>query len=416
MIHRRRNLPHYGMIMQTHPPTALLLLAFDDVPLEEVAGTASDAGGLILLVVFAVVAIGFSFLCSIAEAVLLCVTPSYIATKKDEGLRVATLLEHMKQNIDRPLSAILSLNTIAHTAGAAGVGAQAATLWGSQAVGWASALMTILILVLSEIIPKTIGAVYWRGLAPWTARFVQGLIWILYPLVWLSELVTKLISGGKTEIITREEVAAMAVLSGQHGELENSESLILANLFRLPSLKVQDIMTPRTVVIAFPEDLTVAEAYAERPELPVSRVPVYDQSIDHVTGFVLRNDILLAHAQGETNKKLSEMRREMKGVPANASLSHLFDLLLHQREHIALVVDEYGGTDGLVTMEDLLETLLGMEIVDEADTAADMQRIARRRWKKRARTLGLDITPTETDGAQAERAGSQADPPPPAQA
>jgi CBS domain containing-hemolysin-like protein len=415
MIPRRRNLQQCGMIMQTHSPTALLMLAFDDVPLEEVAGTASDAGGLLLLVVFALVAIGFSFLCSIAEAVLLCVSPSYIATKKEEGLRAAPVLEHMKQNIDRPLSAILSLNTIAHTAGAAGVGAQAATLWGSQAVGWASALMTILILVLSEIIPKTIGAVYWRPLAPWTARFVQALIWILFPLVWLSELVTKLISGGKTEIITREEVAAMAVLSGQHGELETSESLILANLFRLPSLKVQDIMTPRTVVIAFPEDLSVAEAYAERPDLPVSRVPIYDDSIDHVTGFVLRNDILLAHAQGDTNKKLSELRREIKGVPASASLTHLFDLLLHQREHIALVVDEYGGTDGLVTMEDLLETLLGMEIVDEADTDADMQRIARRRWKKRARTLGLDITQKQTQGAPAERAGSQADPPPPAQ-
>src|SRR5690606_6006544 len=169
------------------PYSPLPVLAFISVPVEEAAGTAGDAGRLFLLLVFALVSIGFSFLCSIAEAVLLCVTPSYIATKQDEGHRIAPLLAHMKQNIDRPLSAILSLNTIAHTVGAAGVGAQAAAMWGSQAVGWASALMTILILVLSEIIPKTIGAVYWRGLAPWTARFVQGLIWILYPLVWMSE-------------------------------------------------------------------------------------------------------------------------------------------------------------------------------------------------------------------------------------
>lgn len=396
-------------------PSSLWALAYVNVPVEDVAATAGDAGGLTLLLVFAAISIGFSFLCSVAEAVLLCVTPSYIATKKEEGQRTAVVLEHMKQNIDRPLSAILSLNTIAHTVGAAGVGAQAATLWGSQAVGWASAVMTILILVLSEIIPKTIGAVYWRRLAPWIARLVQGLIWILFPLVWMSELVTRLISGGKTEIITREEVAAMAALSSLHGELETSESLILANLFRLPSLKVQDIMTPRTVVIALPEDLTVAEAYAQRPELPVSRVPIFDGTIDKVTGFVLRHDILLAHARGDSNKKLSELRREMRGVPASASLSHLFDLLLHQREHIALVVDEYGGTDGLVTMEDLLETLLGMEIVDEADTAADMQRIARRRWEERARTLGLDLTSTEDSETDAQRPASETGPTPPAE-
>lgn len=383
--------------MHNFCPSPLLILAIEGVLPEPVAETAATAGSLFLLIVFALVAIGFSFLCSIAEAVLLCVTPSYIATKKDEGQRTAIALENMKRNIDRPLSAILSLNTIAHTVGAAGVGAQAADMWGNQAVGWASALMTLLILVLSEIIPKTIGAVYWRGLAPWVVRFVSGLIWVLFPLVWLSELMTKLISGGRTEIVTRDEVAAMAALSTEHGELPLSESRILANLFRLPSLKVQDIMTPRTVMIAFPQDITVAEMHERRPKLPVSRIPIYDGTIDKVTGFVLRTDVLLAHARGDSNLKLSELRREIKGVPATATLSHLFDLLLNQRQHIALVVDEYGGTDGLVTMEDLIETLLGMEIIDEADHADDMQRIARRQWEQRAKSLGLDtpLPPTE---------------------
>jgi len=377
------------LICHSLPP----LMAIGGVVPEEIAEPTAAAGGLFLLFLFAMVAIGFSFLCSIAEAVLLCVTPSYIASMKEQGSGTAATLEHMKQNIDRPLSAILSLNTIAHTVGAAGVGAQAADMWGSQAVGWASAIMTLLILVLSEIIPKTIGAVYCRGLAPWVSRFVQGLVWVLYPLVWLSEQMTKLISGGKQEVVTRSEVAAMAALSMEHGELEVSESRILTNLFRLPSLKVEDVMTPRTVMIAFPEDTTVAEAHQQRPKLSVSRIPIYDGTIDKVTGFVLRTDMLLAQARGEGNTQLKELRREIKGVPAHASLSKLFDLLLNQREHIALVVDEYGGTDGLVTMEDLIETLLGMEIVDEADAVADMQRIARRRWEERARTLGLDHNP-----------------------
>jgi CBS domain containing-hemolysin-like protein len=366
-----------------------------------------------LLIVAGAVSIAVSFLCSVAEAVLLCVTPSYIATRKDEGSAAAATLERMKQNIDRPLSAILSLNTIAHTVGAAGVGAQAAVLWGSQAVGWASAVMTLLILVLSEIIPKTLGAVYWRELAPWIARTITVMIWVLFPLVWLSELVTRMISGGRQDVVTRDEVAAMAVLSRMHGELEHGESTILANLFLLPTLKVQDIMTPRTVMISLPEELTVGEMHEQRPDLPVSRIPVYSGSIDNVTGFVLRTDVLLAHARGEQQRKLADLRREIKGVPATASLTDAFSLLLNQREHIALVVDEYGGTDGLVTMEDLIETLLGLEIIDEADAVPDLQRMARRKWEKRARSLGLAVAPSSTPPPkpQSEAAPPEARPP-----
>ena len=346
-----------------------------------------------LLLVYAFFAIGCSFLCSIAEAVLLSVSPSYVAALREQGKRTAALLEHLKGNVDRALAAILSLNTIAHTIGAAGVGAEAAEIWGSRAVGWASAGMTLLILVLSEIIPKTIGAVYWRALAPQTAKFIQILIWLLYPLVILSESLTRLISGGqKQDIVTREEVAAMASISAQDGQLDTQESRIFSNLLRLKSLTVRDIMTPRTVILAFPQDWTIGQALDAQDELPVSRLPVYEGSIDHITGFVLKSELLLAQARDKPDVPLSDLRRDIRAVPHTTSLLHLLDVLASQGEHIALVVGDYGGTEGLVTLEDLVETLLGLEIVDEADTEIDMQRLARERWEKRAELMGLTLT------------------------
>ena len=353
-----------------------------------------------LLLVYACFAIGCSFLCSIAEAVLLSVSPSYVGALRDQGHRTAALLEYLKENVDRALAAILSLNTIAHTIGAAGVGAEAAEIWGSRAVGWASAGMTLLILVLSEIIPKTIGAVYWRALAPKTAKFIQILIWLLYPLVILSESLTRLISGGqKQDVVTREEVAAMAAISAQDGELDTQESRIFSNLLRFRSLTVRDIMTPRTVILAFPQDWTIAQALDAQAELPVSRLPVYEDSIDHITGFVLKSELLLAQARNKPDVPLSDLRRDIRAVPFTASLSHLLDVLASQGEHIALVVGDYGGTEGLVTLEDLVETLLGLEIVDEADTEIDMQRLARERWAKRAERMGLTIASESSEGS-----------------
>ena len=368
------------------------------------APAVEGAGSVTLLLIYATVAIGFSFLCSVAEAVLLSVTPSYIATLAGKRPKAATLLAKQKENIDRPLAAILSLNTIAHTAGAAGVGAEAAALWGGDggwgqhAVGLASAVMTLLILVLSEIIPKTIGAVYWRGLAPSVARMLQVWIILLLPLVWMSELLTRLIGGGeKRDIVTREEVAAMANISEAHGELASEETRILNNLFRLQTLTVEDIMTPRTVIIALPEALTVGEALTRKPTLNVSRIPVFGKSVDHVTGFVLKTDILLAQANNKPETPLSDLRRDIKAVPTTTNLANLFDILLSEDAHLAIVVDEYGGTDGLVTLEDLIETLLGTEIVDEADTEADMRRLARQRWAKRAELLGLEVVAEVTN-------------------
>ena len=349
----------------------------------------SDAtlqGGYGLLVIYALIALGFSFLCSIAEAVLLSVTPSYIAALEEKGRRSARRLKHLKANVDRPLAAILSLNTIAHTVGAAGVGAEAAVIWGSSAVGLASAVMTLLILFLSEIIPKTIGAVYWRQLSVPTAEAIQVLIWVLFPLVWFSELLTSLIAGDKKqEIVTREEVAATAAMSTETGQLDTEEHHILSNLLRLRSLTVKDIMTPRTVIFGFPEEMNVGELLKQHHDLQMSRIPVYEGTIDEVTGFVLKTDVLLAQARDKFDTKLRDLRRPINAIPSSASLPDAFELLLNQREHLVLVVDEYGGTDGLVTMEDLIETLLGTEIVDEADTAADMQRLARKQWKQRVR-------------------------------
>lgn len=359
----------------------------------------SQPGSYGLLVFYALVALGFSFFCSIAEAVLLSVSPSYIATLSKSGKRSAKRLRNMKANVDRPLAAILSLNTIAHTVGAAGVGAEAAGIWGSSAVGYASAIMTLLILILSEIIPKTIGAVYWRQLAPITAQAIQLLIWVLYPLVWLSELLTKLISGGKKhEIVTRQELAATAALSSKTGELRTEEHRILTNLLRFDSLTVENVMTPRTVMFSFPEDWTVGELLERHPNLPVSRIPVYHKSVDNVTGFVLKTDILLTQANDQFDTSLLDLKRSIKAIPATASLMDAFELLLDQREHLALVIDEYGGTDGLVTMEDLIETLLGMEIVDEADKHTDMQHLARRKWEERMREVGLDIHGADAAG------------------
>ncbi len=364
-----------------------------------------------LLIFYAFVAVGFSFLCSVAEAVLLSVTPSFVATLKEKGKPYAALLEQLKSNMDRPLAAILTLNTVAHTVGAAGVGAQAAQIWGMEnsgghAVGWASAVMTLVILVFSEIIPKTIGAVYWRSLAGPIAYFVKGLIWILYPLVILSEKLTQLIGGGERHnVVTRAEVAAMAVISAEGGQLDDSESRILANLFKLQKLVAEDVMTPRTVILAFPQSMTVDEVVQQHSTLSVSRIPIFGTDIDDIAGFVLKADIFLALANDQHQTTLKDLRREIITVSAKTPLLRLFDLLLNQRAPLAIVVDPYGGTDGLVTLEDVIETLLGMEIVDEADKIDDMQRLARKQWEKRAESIGLDVSllvapePEETGGA-----------------
>jgi CBS domain containing-hemolysin-like protein len=355
-----------------------------------------------LLFTYLALAIGVSFVCSILEAVLLSVSQSYIAVQERRHQKSGTLLRELKEDIDKPLSAILSLNTIAHTVGAAGVGAQAQIVFGSGYVGVTSAVLTLMILFLSEIIPKTLGATYWRTLAPLSARMLRWMIVILYPFVILSLMITRLLSGEEKQLsFSREELSAMAERGVEEGIFEQEESDILKNLVRLRSLRIKDIMTPRIVVVGFYEDKTVADVFDKVEEIRFSRLPLYGKSEDDVTGYILKNDLLISLAKGNKDVKLKELKREILILPDVLSLQDFFDRLLEKQEHIAVAVDEYGGFSGVVTMEDLVETLLGMEIVDEVDAIDDMQKMAREKWLERARRLGIINVDTESEGFEA---------------
>lgn len=345
---------------------------------------------MLVLLTYVLIALGFSFLCSIAEAVLLSVTTGYVAVLEQDGKPSGRLLRTLKENINQPLAAILTLNTIAHTAGAAGAGAQSVALFGSTALGIASAIMTLLILVLSEIIPKTLGAHYWQALAPATAYFVRFLIWVLYPFVKMSEYMTRsIINGPGLTGFNREELAALAELGWQQGDLAKKESHIMISLLSLHRMKVADAMTPKTVVFALPEVMTVEEYFQQYSDERFSRIPIYRDQSENIIGFVLRDDILLAYSRSETDNPVASYKRELPTTISNLPLSGVFDQLLHDRTHIMLVVDEFGGVQGILTMEDLLETILDLEIVDESDTVTDMQELARRYWRRRKRSLRL---------------------------
>jgi CBS domain containing-hemolysin-like protein len=367
-----------------------------------IGGTNADAA---LLITYVLVALGFSFLCSVAEAALLSVTPSYIEGLKKKRPERAALLKRLKQDkVDQALAAILTLNTIAHTVGAIGAGAKATVIFGSAWFGLFSAGMTLMILFLSEIIPKTIGAVYWSKLATPTAFFVQMLIIVLYPIVWVSERLTMQIARGKImHVFSREEFVAMARVGEHTGHIEKNESRIIRNLLRFDSVKIPDIMTPRTVISALPEDMSITEALKHISQTPFSRLPLYMRDIDDITGFVLKEDVLILNTQGRGDEKLKSMRRDIPAVPESMSLSTLLERLLKDRQHISIVVDEYGGTGGLVTLEDLIETLIGMEIVDETDNVEDMRVLARKQWIKRAKALGV-----EGEIAERSKAGQNA--------
>jgi CBS domain containing-hemolysin-like protein len=343
-----------------------------------------------LLIFYLFLAIVISFLCSILEAVLLSVTPSYISVAQNKGEKTGELLKKLKADIDRPLSAILSLNTIAHTVGAAGVGAQAQVVFGNAYVSVTSAILTLLILVLSEIIPKTLGATYWRNLAPFASRTTYWLIITVYPLVMLSKgITTWLASDEKRPTLSREEFSAMADMGAEEGVFEESESKILKNLIRFKSLRAQDIMTPRIVVMKFLEDKTISDVIDSVEELHFSRLPVYGSDEESITGYVLKHELYLNLLRGHKDKKLKELKRNILIVPEIISLKVMFEWFLEKQEHIAAVVDEYGGFSGIVTMEDVVETLIGMEIVDEADAIEDMQKLARKNWIERAKRLGI---------------------------
>ncbi|MCB9399099.1 MAG: DUF21 domain-containing protein [Acidobacteria bacterium] len=358
----------------------LVLAIQSPEPLQQAGFNQAD---IIMLLLYVSMALLISFLCSIAEAVLLSLTPSFIAGLAQKKPKLAQTLSQLKeQNIDQSLAAILTLNTIAHTVGAIGSGAKATVVFGSQWFGVFSAVMTLMILFLSEIVPKTLGAVYWKSLAKPTALFVRFLVWALFPLIWISEKLTKMISAGKSSHgFNREEFIAMAGLGTKGGHLHERESKIIHNLFRFGALKACDVMTPRTVVFALAEDQTVGEALEKNPHF--TRIPIYGTSFDDWRGFVLKDDLLLAAARDQENQSLDHFKRELFAVPEEMSLSELLETLLEKKIHIAVVVGKFGEARGLVSLEDVVETLLGMEIVDEVDTVTDMQALARQKWESR---------------------------------
>lgn len=351
-----------------------------------------------LLILFFCTAIIVSFACSLWESVLLSITPNYVARANSEGTATGRLLMGFKDDIDRPLSAILTLNTIAHTVGAIGVGAQASRIWGSGGLELAglvinyeaivAAITTLAILVLSEIIPKTLGANYWERLTPFTVGSLKVLIFVLWPLVWMSQVITRHLKKDKSQpVFSHAEFLAMTEIGRAEGQLDEREAAVINNLLSLNRLRIHDVMTPRPVVVAGDRTDTVEEFLAENPELPFSRVPVFEGVIDKVTGIAFKDDLLAALGTGDGHRTLAELQREALFIPETLSLANALPQLLEKRQQLAVAVDEYGVTAGVITVEDLLETLLGLEILDEKDAVADLQRLARERWQKRHRKL-----------------------------
>ena len=347
-----------------------------------------------LLVTYLLLALAVSSLCSIVEAVILTVSEPFVELKVLEKKRGAGKLQKFKHNVDPALSAILTFNTIAHTVGAAGVGAQSIVVFGNAYFGVTSAILTLLILLVSEIIPKSIGARYWRELALFTAQVINIMIYTTYPIVLFSKLVTKMVSGKKPlQRVSREEMAVLTQIGKEEGVFDESESKIIGNLINMQSVAVRDVMTPRTVVFLVPEETTLDDVIKQKDILKYSRIPVYKGNVDNVTGYVLKFDILERLAADKNNKTLllKDISRSIAICYEGTSVPKLFDMLLEKKEQIALVVDEYGGMEGIATLEDVVETILGMEIIDEKDGQIDMQQLAKERWRLRAKRLNIEL-------------------------
>ncbi|RUA10887.1 MAG: hemolysin [Flavobacteriia bacterium] len=358
-----------------------------------------------LLLFYALISIFFSFLCSILEAVLLSITPTFINVKKQEGKEYAATLESLKKDVDKPLIAILTLNTVAHTVGAILVGVQAkaayAELYGTTErtilgfrftedlmVGLVSTVMTILILVTSEIIPKTIGATFWKQLANFTAKSLTIMVFIMKwtGLLWVLQLFTKLIGKGHHgSVLSREDFTAMTDIAHKEGVFLESESKVIKNLLKFDEILAKDVMTPRTVMKIASEDMTIKEFFDANRPLRFSRIPLYKDRMDNITGFFLKDELMEAIINNKGNQTLSELKREILVTSRTKPIPELFDKFVKQREHVSLVVDEYGSVSGLVTMEDVIETLLGLEIMDESDTTEDMRELAKMKMKKKRR-------------------------------
>lgn len=347
-----------------------------------------------LLILIATLSIFFSFMCSILEAALLSITPSYIKIKKKEGKAFANDLAHLKQDIDKPLIAILTINTIAHTVGAILVGVQAEKTFGDggNSVGIVSAVMTLAILILSEIIPKTIGATYWQSLGNFTAKSLNIMIFPLKytGILWLMMLTTKLIGkSAHVSSMSKEEFAAITDAAEEDGVFEESETTVIKNLLVFKSVEAKDVMTPFSVAITEDESMSLEDFHQSHRNLKFSRIPVYKEKSNNVSGFILRDDVLEEMIDEKGQQPLSSIKRDILVTKDNTPIPELFEIFVQKRAHISMIVDEYGNVTGIVTMEDIIETLLGLEIMDESDNVEDMQMLARKNWERRAKRLGL---------------------------
>lgn len=349
---------------------------------------------MILLIAFLLLALVASFLCSLMEAVLLSVPRSHVAVLVEQNSVAGKRLQRMKNDVDQPLAAILTLNTFAHTLGAAGVGAEATLLWGEAWLGVVSFVVTLLILVFSEIIPKTLGAVHAKRLAPLAAWMIQSLIIVLRPVVVVCNWISLLLSGRRQAgpALSRDEVRSLAHMALAEGAIDRTEATLLRNIIALRDVAVEEIMTPRTVVFALRDTQTVREITAGGPPR-FARVPIIGASLDQPKGVVHRQDLFRAFCEGKTEITLGELVHPLHAVPSVAKLPHVLKDFVHRREHLFLVVDEYGGSAGIVTLEDVVETLLGLEIVDETDTVDDMQQLARQLLRERSARAAAPAPP-----------------------
>ncbi len=339
------------------------------------------------LVVFLLGAMSISFLCSVLEAVLMSTPISYITMREEEGYAPAKKMKNFKQNSSRPIAAILSLNTIANTVGAAGVGRQATLVFGSEWFGLVSAMTTILILVFSEIVPKTIGTHGWRSLMGFATSVISVLIVIMFPIVWLIEKIQNLIAPKDNETaVSRDEVSAMANVAEEAGDLEEDENEIIQNVINLDEIKAYDVMTPRVVCAIAPESMTLRDFFKDKRFKSHSRIPVYSDNDEYITGYILRMDVLQLVAEDKFDKTLTEIRRDIASFNEDTPMDKVWDEMLEHDEQISIVIDEYGSFQGILTLEDVIETIMGSEIVDERDSVRDMQQLALAQWKKRNAT------------------------------
>lgn len=338
-----------------------------------------------ILLIFLFSAMGISFVCSILESTLMSTPLSYVNMREDEGYKPATRFKQYKTDNARPIAAILSLNTIANTIGAAGVGAQANQIFGNEWFGLVSGITTILILLFSEIIPKTIGTTHWKKLMGFTTTALRILIIVLFPIVWIVEKFTNTISSTDEDeaVVSREEVAAMADMAEDEEVIDEDENKIIQNVIKLDDVKAEDVMTPTTVAEIAQEKMTLKEFYKIKSYSHFSRIPVYTDSDEYITGYVLRSEVLELLADDKFDMTLGEIKREIPLFNEKMSLSDVWDEMMKKKEHISCIIDEYGSFQGILTLEDIIETIFGLEIIDERDDVADMQQYARECWQKR---------------------------------